>query len=131
MAWQQQQQRQPQRHQFIRNNNGYQQQQQHRHQHQHYPQHQAPVQLKRQASDLKSMYPETKWCACYVNTKSSSSASDFDDNLDVTSQIPSTNVYLPMDLEENIIAEVEMYIDEEKELTDRLSKPKMEINESK
>ena len=40
--------------------------------------------------------------------------------MDVTSSIPSTNVYLPMDLEENIIAEVEMYIDEEKENTERL-----------
>ena len=99
----------------------------HRHQQLNYgqPQPQQPIQLKRQASDLKSMYPITRWCAVYVDTKSTGSGlgggGDWvDDNMDVTSSIPSTNVYLPMDLEENIIAEVEMYIDEEKENTERL-----------
>jgi len=96
------------------------------------PQPQQPIQLKRQASDLKSMYPITRWCAVYVDTKSTGSGGDWvDDNMDVTSPIPSTNVYLPMDLEENIIAEVEMYIDEEKENTERLAKNKQEVQASK
>lgn len=86
------------------------------------PQPQQPIQLKRQASDLKSMYPITRWCAVYVDTKSNGSQQNdfFDDSMDVSTPVPSTNVYLPMDLEENIIAEVEMYIDEEKENTERL-----------
>eukprot|EP01084_Bolivina_argentea_P274042 466967_1 len=120
MSWQHQQQRQQQFN-YNRNNNGYR------------PQAKPPVQLKRQASELKSLYTVTKWCACYVNTESNSSASNssFDDNLDVASPIPQTNIYVPMDLEENLIAEIEMYIDEDKEIKERLSKQKKEITESK
>merc|ERR1719461_777464 len=78
------------------------------------------------------MYPTTKWCATYVNTKSNASANDWsNDNLDVTSSIPSTNIYLPMDLEENIIAEVEMYMDEEKEEVSRLTQQKAQIGLAK
>lgn len=73
------------------------------------------------------MYPLTKWCATFINTKSSSSGDYADDNLDVTSKIPSTNIYLPMDLEQNIMAEVEMYMDEEQSAVDALSEHKAQI----
>ena len=54
---------------------------------------QQPMILKRQASELKSMYPVTKWCAVYVASKGDSAASNWAaDNLDVTKPIPSTNV---------------------------------------
>merc|ERR1712032_1800588 len=98
-------------------------------QHQAAPKYSAP--LKRQASELKSMYPLTKWCAVYINTQSDASNDYADNNLDISSPIPSTNVYLPMDLEQNIIAEVEMFIDEEKELNTQMLKQKQEIENKK
>merc|ERR1712228_798773 len=82
--------------------------------------------LKRQTSEIKSSYPLTKWCAVYINTKSNASNDYADNNLDVSTPIPSTNVYLPMDLEQNIIAEVEMFIDEEKEMNNQMIKQKQE-----
>jgi len=127
-SWQHQQQHQQHQFQHRPRNNGYRAQQPPQYGH---PQTKPPIQLKRQASDLKSMYPSTKWCATYVNTKSNASNDWANDNLDVTSPIPSTNIYLPMDLEENIIAEIEMYIDEEKDTTDKLSRQKAEIEQSK
>jgi len=94
------------------------------------PQPVRPHQLKRQASELKSMYPLTKWCAVYINTKGSNPSNEWDE-VDITSKIPETNVYLPMDLEENITMEVQMQIDEEKELKNKLSRQKQEIQASK
>ena len=51
-----------------------------------------PPNYKRQASDLKSMYPITRWCATYIDSKGNASNDWADDNLDVTTPIPSTNV---------------------------------------
>eukprot|EP00484_Ammonia_sp_Unknown_P001345 CAMPEP_0197021330 /NCGR_PEP_ID=MMETSP1384-20130603/2195_1 /TAXON_ID=29189 /ORGANISM="Ammonia sp." /LENGTH=261 /DNA_ID=CAMNT_0042449131 /DNA_START=126 /DNA_END=911 /DNA_ORIENTATION=- len=96
------------------------------------PKVQQPVQLKRQASDLKSMYPITRWCATYVDTKGSGSGNDWaDDNLDVTSPIPSTNVYLPMDLEQSILTQIEEYESNDKEILEKLDKCQQEVQESK
>jgi len=122
-------QQQPQRFQ-PRANNGYRVQQQPAPPQYGHPQPVRPHQLKRQASELKSMYPLTKWCAVYINTKGSNPSNEWDE-VDITSKIPETNVYLPMDLEENITMEVQMQIDEEKELKNKLSRQKQEIEASK
>lgn len=116
--------------------NGYHAKPHHQQQQQAPPSYAAPQQprarLKRQVSEIKSSYPLTKWCAVYVNTKSSGSSNDYaDSNLDIETPIPSTNVYLPMDLEQNIIAEVEMFIDEEKETKSQMLKHKQEIQAKK
>eukprot|EP01083_Nonionella_stella_P166465 556629_1 len=125
MAWN----RQPQ--QFQQRNN-YRQPQQPQPPHYAAPSQPRPQALKRQASELKSCYPLTKWCACYVHTKSSASGDYASDNLgDVTSKIEQTNIYVPMDLEKTIIKQVQEYIDEEKELKHRLSQQKKEVSNAK
>merc|ERR1711971_575407 len=74
----------------------------------------------------------TKWCATYINTKSNANTGDWaDDKVDLTSPIQSTNIYLQMDLEENIMAEIDMYIDEEKELTQRLENIKIDVQKKR
>eukprot|EP01084_Bolivina_argentea_P161264 280756_1 len=118
-----------------RNHNGYRQPQVQNNYIQHHgpPKPVQPIQLKRQASDLKSYYPDTKWCAVYLNTNTQQASSDWNDDqkVDVSAPIPTTNIYIPMDLEENIIAEVQMYMDEEKEVQENLAKKKSEIEQKK
>ena len=71
--------------------------------HQHQAQRQAPPQhgmglqqhLKRQASQLRTQYPDTRWCAVYVDYSTSAKVEqkdEFIDEAELLQTIPKTNV---------------------------------------
>ena len=67
---------------------------------------QRPPPVLRQKSEFKSLYPMTKWCATYINTKSNDSTGDWaDDKVDLTSPIPPTNVRSLLSLRNRIFAD--------------------------
>eukprot|EP00485_Elphidium_margaritaceum_P012445 CAMPEP_0202688022 /NCGR_PEP_ID=MMETSP1385-20130828/3561_1 /ASSEMBLY_ACC=CAM_ASM_000861 /TAXON_ID=933848 /ORGANISM="Elphidium margaritaceum" /LENGTH=258 /DNA_ID=CAMNT_0049342893 /DNA_START=42 /DNA_END=818 /DNA_ORIENTATION=+ len=90
-------------------------------------------QLHRTSSSLKSVYIVTKFCAVYINKSGDSgTGNDWDgNNENLLTPVPQTNIYIPMDLEKTIMAEIEGYVEEENALQTRLSKTKQEMEESK
>ena len=66
--------------------------------HHHGAQHQAPpmqTYLKRQASQLRTQYPDTCWCAVYIDSSSQASSNQQNDYInenELLEPIPKTNV---------------------------------------